>query len=336
MANRLDTMEGHMQLISAHVGLDAVSFEANKLQPEVLPKSGVQASGARQDTAVSASLMQQLRDMRAELSQLQQAQASAQAHTSPMASTELAELQRQSENQSSQVQQLHRLAAEWKQDSAVLQDSTAAQGRAIAQMQQSHQDLSLQVSTVSGDMHRQGNELQGAIRSVEEHHAVAHAQLSQELSRHHEDLGKLTPSSVLHDEQLQQHAAMLAKHEERLASSARFGAEAQAASQNPQETAGSVSSTTYATGVLPVVCSSVLACSATHIFPAEFPLKYDACSRCSYSAHRLMIISCSCIHSSRRYIRQVASSSCCYAHKTCIPNLMCSASACGWRLLWCT
>ena len=248
--NRLDTMEHHLQLISAQLGLDAVSSWGNNPQPDMLQKSVDQASGAQQGSAVTAPMVQQLKDMRAELTHLQQAQVSAQPHTAPVASIELAGLRHQLEEQSSQVQQLHRLVADWKQDSAVLQASSAAQGRAVAQVQQGHQDLSLQVNTVSADIGRQCKDQRGAISVLEERQGVAHAQLRQELSKFCTDLGKLSSSSLLLDEQLQQHSAMLAQHEQQLASNERLKAEAPLAFQKPQEKAGSATTNSLATGVI--------------------------------------------------------------------------------------
>ena len=249
MTNRLDTMENYMHLISAQIGLDAVSFPGTQTLPRTLPTLSDQVNADQQGSATSASLMQQLRDMRAELSHLQQAQLRNQTHTSPVASTQLARLQDDLKEQSNQVQQLHQMVAGSKQDITVLQTSTAAQERMTARLQQGHQDLLLQVNNVSTSAEGLNNGMRDAISRVEEQHAVAHAQLSQDLSQHHTNLEKLSSSSSLHDERFKQHSAMLAKHEQQLVSSEMLGAEAKMALQSLQERVGSPATSASVAGV---------------------------------------------------------------------------------------
>ena len=250
ISSRLDTLEHYMQLISAQVGLNTVSFPATQPHAKALPASPQQAGVIIQaGTATSASLMQQLRDMRAELSHLQQAQLSSQAHTPSVASTELAGLQGHLEEESSQVQQLHQLVAGYKQDVTVLQSSMVAQERAAAARQQGHQDLVLQVNSVVADVGRHGSDLQNAVSRAEEQQAHAHAELRQELSQHQSDLKKLSASSTLHDELSKQHSAMLAKHEQKLSSFETLDAEAQLALQCPQDRAERTITSATVTGV---------------------------------------------------------------------------------------
>lgn len=246
VTNRLDIIEHHMQLILAQIGLANVSVSSKQLHAKAPPD---QASAAQSGSATSASLTQQLRDMRAELSHLQQAQLRTQTQTPPVASTELAGLRGHLEEQSSQVQQLHRLVAEYKQAITVLQSSTDAQEKAAAELQRGHQDLVLQMSNVSTDTGRHDSDLQDAVSRVEEQQALEHAQLSEQLSLHHTDLEKLHSSSQLHGEQLKQHSATLAKHEQQLLSSESLGAEARLASQSLQERVGSAATCASATGM---------------------------------------------------------------------------------------
>lgn len=251
MATRLDTLEHYMQLISAQVGLDAGSFPAIQPHAKALPNLPQQPGVLQPGNATSASLMQQLRDMRAELSHLQQAQLSTQHHTP---STELAGLRGHLEEQSSQVQQLHQLVAGYKQDVTVLQSSMAAEEKAAAERQQGHRDLVLQVNSVVADLGRHDSDLQKAVSRVEEQQAHAQAELRHELSQHQSDLEKLSASSTLHDQQWRQHSAMLAKHDQKLLSTETFGAETQLASQSLQDRADSTvtsASVTGASGLYP-------------------------------------------------------------------------------------
>ena len=248
-STRLDTLEHCMQLISAQLGLDTASFPAIQPHAKALPAPPQQPGVIIQaGNATSASLVQQLRDMRAELSHLQQAQHSTQAYTPSVASTELAGLRGHLEEQSSQVQQLHQLVAGYKQDVTVLQSSMGAQERAAAARQQGHQDLVLQVNSVVAGLGRHDSDLQTAVSRVEEQQAHAHAQLRQELSQHESDLEKLSASSTLHDEQSKQHGAMLAAHDQKLLSTEIFGAEAQLALQSSQDRVDSTVTTASVTG----------------------------------------------------------------------------------------
>ena len=282
MTHRLDTIERHMQLISSQIGLADVSLLAKQPHAQALPDSPDQAGAAQPGHATLVSLTQQLRDMRAELSHLQQAQLSTQTHIPSVASSELAGLRGHLEEQSSQVQQLHQVMAEYKQDITVLQHSMAGQERAAAERQRAQQGLVLQMSNVSADLGRHDSDQRIAVTRVEEQQALEHAQLGDQLSQHHRDLERLSASSILHDEQLKQHTATLAKHEQQLLSSESLGAEAQLALQSVQERVGSAATSACVTGVSGAVyTSSTYTFSCPSIFIRPFSIF------CNYSVGML-------------------------------------------------
>ena len=260
--DRLDMIEHHMQLISTQIGLAGVTFISKQPLVQARPDLPDQAGTAQPGCVTSPSLTQQLRDMRAELSHLQQAHLSAQTRTPSVASTELAELRGHLEEHSTQVQQLHQAVAACKQDINVLQNSTAAQERAAAEMQQGHQDLVLQMSNVSADLERHGSTLQDAVSHREERHA----KLIEQLCQHHTDLENLSSSSKLHDEQLKQHSAALAQHEQQLLDSESLGAETQLASKSLQERVGSVAASASVTGMSWAVLGCIYKLQV-HVFP---------------------------------------------------------------------
>lgn len=275
MINRLDTIEHHMQLISAQIGDANVTISSKHLRAKALPDLPDQGSAVQPGNATSASLTQQLRDMRAELSHLQQAQLSTQTQTPQVASTELAGLRGHLEEQSGQVQQLHHMVAEYKQTVTVLQNSTETQEKAAAERQRGHQDLVLQMSDVSADIGRHGSDLRDAIRRVKEQQALEHAQLSEQLSQQHTDLEKLRSSSQLHDEQLKQDSATLAKHEQQLLSSESLGAEAQLGLQSVQDRVGSAGTNASVTGMFWAVYTS---CTPTLRFLPFLSAQRKSCS----------------------------------------------------------
>lgn len=263
MTNRLDTIEHHMQLISAQIGPANVSlFSEQPHAHKTLSDSPDPAGAAQPGNAGSVPLTQQLRDMHAELSRMQQAQLSTQNPTPSVASSELARLRSHLEEQSSQVQQLHRVVAEYKQDITILQHSTEAQERAAAGRQRDYQDLVLQVNNVSADMGCHDSDLRDAVSRVEEQQALQHAELSEQLSQHHTDWEKLSSSSILQGEQLKQHTAALAKHEQQLLSSESLGAETQSTLQSVQERVGSAATSSCVTGVFGAVYTN-----STFTFP---------------------------------------------------------------------
>ena len=263
MTKRLDMIEHRMQLISAQIGHADVTFTSKQPHAKALIDASDQAGAAQPGNGTSASLTQQLRDMRVELSHLQQAQLSIHTQTASVASTKLAGLQGHLEEQSSQVQKLHQAVAECKQGITVLQNSTEAQGKAAAERQRGHQDLVLQMGNVSTDLEHHGSDLRDAVSHLEEHRAVEHAQLSEQLSQNHTDFEKLSSSSKLHDEQLMQHSAMLAQHKQQLLSSESLGAEMQLALHSLQERLGSAATSAPVTGMLWDVHTS---------WPSQFPV----------------------------------------------------------------
>ena len=266
MTRHMTSLEQYLQLMAAHIGLDANSQSAQ------LPESGrcldlhqqQHMHAALQSNAPSASIMQQLSGMRAELTRLQQAQLSSmQAEPFSAGANELTGLRQCVNEQSSQVQQLHQSVSKLEQDSTALQASAAAQEAATAWLQQSQKDVASLVGTASSNSARHAEDMQQALSQLNEQIVAGDAQRSEELSRLQADLGNLSSSSALHNEQLNQFSVTLAKHDQLLATRESTHTDGQAVSKTIHEKPSSVASNMSVAGAFPLD-------SIEHVFDAVF------------------------------------------------------------------
>ena len=243
---RLNAVERCTQQVATQVGLDSDNL-----------------SGEQTAQSHAASLVQQLGSVRAELSSLQEAQLSSQAdiHTAA-ADSKLTELQHQLDEQSSAIRQLHDLMDDLRQDNTSLQMNTAAQERVTTSIQQSHQELATQLEEVRTYVYQHSNDMGCTLGQLEEQYAVTHVRLSEEVSQHHTDLGKLMSRVPLLEEQLQQNCAMVANHQQQLASRETDGAETSAAALLLPERSSNAASSSSVVGqhkyLLTFVCAASL------------------------------------------------------------------------------
>ncbi len=225
----MQAMEQKIQLVAGLLGTD-LSGTA-ETQPQL---TGLQttpyAAGPLQGN-VSGSVMQQLADVRTELSRLTQSQQrlSSLPHNSADLSDELTKLMHRLERQESEVAQLRQAQSNALQQANELQQGLTAQDIVSGELQQAQQSLSSTLGSINDDLCRRVNDVQDTHSQLEAQRATSLSQISEEVSQHHVDLGKLSAASRGHNEQLRQHGLTQKQYEEQMASSVAFQREAQEA-----------------------------------------------------------------------------------------------------------
>ena len=245
VTGRLEAMEGHLHFIAGVLGTklagtpDAQPPQAARLQTT----PGQLVAGTAWDQP-GISIMQQLSDLRTEVSRLSQdqLQVRSDAQTSEIVSSDLAELRHRLHGQEAEAQQMQQAHSDVVQQAAVLRQGLSAQESLTEQMQQTQQSLTLSVDGVASDLAKYVNDIQDAHSQLETQHASTSSQISEEMSQHHVDLRKLRASSAAHDEQLRQYGETLRQHEAQSASSAASQRETHEALKRLNEHTGALSS----------------------------------------------------------------------------------------------
>ena len=228
LTGRMQAMEQQMQFTAGQLGTSLPGIAATHSQHEMLqtPLTHIDASCVQGNSL--GSVMQQLANLRTELSRQSQVQqqSSLPSRESADMSTELAEVKQRLDRQDSEVQQL-------QQETAVLQQGLTSQGTLTEDMQKMQQSLSCAVEGITSDVGRHVNDMQDTCSQLRAQHAT-------HLSQHHTELSTLRAASVDHDEQLKQCSETSRRHGEQISNSEAFQQDAQQVLQRLSEHAEAI------------------------------------------------------------------------------------------------